>query len=103
MEKDEKTSTLKIGAGILPFSYSYSHQPLFLFQKIYRGRKKGFLLDFGGKAEKEECIQYDLIRKIEEKNKKLDINENGSFAKEENPDEMQILQEKTSLIYQNKV
>lgn len=64
---DEKLH-LQLGAGILPFTFVNSNQPLLLFQKLSKGRKKGLLVDFGGKLEEEEILKA-YCSQTEEKNK----------------------------------
>ena len=89
----DDTSDLKLGAGILPFTFLNNNKPLLLFQKLSKGRKKGLLVDFGGKVEEEEKIKIFCSQAEEEEKNKSDFSgkENKSLSQNLENDDNNIL------------
>lgn len=54
-----------MGAGVIPFTV-HKQQVLFLFQKVFSGRKSGCLIDFGGGINQGETYQQAAAREFVE-------------------------------------
>lgn len=54
-----------MGAGVIPFTV-HRQQVLFLFQKVFNGRKTGYLIDFGGGINEGETYQHAAAREFVE-------------------------------------
>lgn len=54
-----------MGAGVIPFTV-HKQQVLFLFQKVFNGRKSGYLIDFGGGVNEGETYQQAAAREFVE-------------------------------------
>lgn len=54
-----------MGAGVIPFAV-HEQQVYFLFQKVFNGRKSGYLIDFGGGVNKGETYQQAAAREFVE-------------------------------------
>ncbi len=54
-----------MGAGVIPFAV-HKQQVHFLFQKVFYGRKTGYLIDFGGGLDEGESYQQAAIREFVE-------------------------------------
>jgi len=52
-----------MGAGVLPFAV-HKKQVFFLFQKVFSGRKTGYLIDFGGGVNDGETYQQAAAREF---------------------------------------
>jgi 8-oxo-dGTP pyrophosphatase MutT (NUDIX family) len=78
-----------MGAGVIPFS-TYNETVYFLFQKTFRSRKMGYLIDFGGGIDEGESYQQAAIREFVEETETLFLCENE--------DEIQIAQKTDSRI-----
>ncbi len=52
-----------MGAGVIPFTV-HRQQVHFLFQKVFTGRKAGYLIDFGGGVNKGETYQQAAAREF---------------------------------------
>ncbi len=72
-----------MGAGVIPFS-AFDGTVYFLFQKTFRSRKMGYLIDFGGGINEGETYQQAAIREFVEETETLFLCEND--------DEIQIAQ-----------
>lgn len=59
-----------MSAGMIPFSV-YDNQVYFLFQKVFSGRKEGYLIDFGGGGNKGEDYQQTAMREFVEETETL--------------------------------
>lgn len=64
-----------MGAGVIPFSV-HNQQVLFLFQKVFSGRKTGYLIDFGGGVNKWETYQQAAAREFVEETETMFLAEN---------------------------
>jgi len=80
-----------MGAGIIPFS-EYEGTVYFLFQKTFRSRKMGYLIDFGGGINEGESYQQAAIREFVEETETLFLCEDD--------DELKIAQKTPSRIAQ---
>ena len=47
-----------MGAGVIPFAV-HNKRVYFLFQKVFKGRKSGYLCDFGGGVNKDYSAQIN--------------------------------------------
>lgn len=52
-----------MGAGVIPFAV-HKQQIYFLFQKVFKGRKTGYLIDFGGGINAGETYQQAAAREF---------------------------------------
>ena len=59
-----------MGAGVIPFA-RYDDQVCFLFQTVFSGRKRGFLIDFGGGLGPGEDEKQAAIREFVEETETL--------------------------------
>lgn len=59
-----------MSAGMIPFSV-FNNDVLFLFQKVFSGRKEGYLIDFGGGGNEGESYQQTAMREFVEETETL--------------------------------
>ncbi len=52
-----------MGAGVIPFAV-HNKRVYFLFQKVFKGRKSGYLCDFGGGVNEGESYQQAAAREF---------------------------------------
>jgi hypothetical protein len=63
-----------MGAGVIPFSV-HRGQVCFLFQKVFSGRKTGYLIDFGGGLNEGENYQQAAMREFIEETETMFFSE----------------------------
>ncbi|MCU7836688.1 MAG: NUDIX domain-containing protein [gamma proteobacterium symbiont of Taylorina sp.] len=59
-----------MGSGVIPFAVD-KQQVFFLFQKVFHGRKSGYLIDFGGGINEGETYQQAAAREFVEETETL--------------------------------
>jgi len=59
-----------LGSGVIPFAID-NQQVYFLFQKVFHGRKTGYLIDFGGGVNEGETYQQAAAREFVEETETL--------------------------------
>lgn len=59
-----------MGAGVIPFAV-HKQQVHFLFQRVFSGRKSGYLIDFGGGVNEGETLQQAAAREFVEETETL--------------------------------
>jgi len=68
-----------MGAGVIPFT-RHNEQIYFLLQKVFSGRKAGYLIDFGGGVDEDESYHEAAIREFIEETETLYFADNLSTA-----------------------
>lgn len=63
-----------MGAGVIPFAV-HKQQVHFLFQKVFNGRKMGYLIDFGGGVNEGETYQQAAAREFVEETETMFLSE----------------------------
>lgn len=69
-----------MGAGVIPFAVHNKHV-YFLFQKVFSGRKTGYLIDFGGGINDGETYEQAAAREFVEETETMFFAENINEAK----------------------
>jgi len=69
-----------MGAGVIPFT-RYEKQIYFLLQRVFAGRKTGYLIDFGGGVGEGESYHEAAIREFIEETETLYFTDNLSTAR----------------------
>lgn len=68
-----------MGAGVIPFAI-HQGELLFLFQKVFSGRKAGYLIDFGGGIGEHEDYRATAVREFVEETETLYLADDPASA-----------------------